>query len=79
PNGDRINDTWSIPELRFYNNVEIEVFDRSGVRLFHSTDPEMAWDGRSANGQVLQGAFFYIVQVKDINLVKKGVVTILKK
>ncbi|MBB6611582.1 HYR domain-containing protein [Pontibacter sp. Tf4] len=79
PNGDGINDTWSIPELRFYNNVEVEVFDRSGVRLFHSTNPEMTWDGRSANGQVLQGAFFYIVQVKDINLVKKGVVTILKK
>ncbi|WP_162425753.1 glycine-rich protein [Pontibacter pudoricolor] len=79
PNGDGINDSWSIPELRFYNQVEVEVFDRSGVRLFHTTDPEMAWDGRSANGQVLQGAFFYIVQVRDINLVKKGVVTILKK
>ncbi|NEM99753.1 gliding motility-associated C-terminal domain-containing protein, partial [Pontibacter burrus] len=79
PNGDGINDTWSIPELRFYNNVEVEVFDRAGVRLFHSTNPEMTWDGRSVNGQILQGAFFYIVQIKDINLVKKGVVTILKK
>ncbi|NDK55707.1 HYR domain-containing protein [Pontibacter fetidus] len=79
PNGDGINDTWTIPELRFYNNVEVEVFDRSGVRLFHTTNPEMAWDGRSTNGQILKGAFFYIVQVKDINLVKKGVVTILKK
>ena len=74
-----MNDTWRIPELSFYNNVEVEVFDRAGVRLFHTTNPEMAWDGRSANGQVLQGAFFYIVQVKDINLVKKGVVTSLKK
>ncbi len=79
PNGDGINDTWRIPELSFYNDVVVEVFDRSGVRLFHTTNPEMAWDGRSTNGQVLQGAFFYIVQVKDINLVKKGVVTILKK
>ncbi len=79
PNGDGINDTWRIPELSFYNNVEVEVFDRSGVRLFHTTDPEMTWDGRSANGQILQGAFFYIVQIKDISLVKKGVVTILKK
>ncbi|MEJ8757208.1 gliding motility-associated C-terminal domain-containing protein [Pontibacter sp. H259] len=79
PNGDGINDSWRIPELSFYNNVEVEVFDRSGVRLFHTTNPEMEWDGRSSNGQVLQGAFFYIVQVKDINLVKKGVVTILKK
>ncbi|MBB6611548.1 HYR domain-containing protein [Pontibacter sp. Tf4] len=79
PNGDGMNDTWTIPELRFYNSVEIEVFDRAGVRLFHTTDPEKGWDGRGLNGQILQGAFFYIVQVKDINLVKKGVVTILKK
>ncbi|MEJ8803469.1 glycine-rich protein [Pontibacter sp. H249] len=79
PNNDGINDTWFIPELRFYNSVEVEVFDRSGVRIFHTTDPEKGWDGRSLNGQVLKGAFFYIVQVKDINLVKKGVVTIISK
>ncbi|WP_299823594.1 Ig-like domain-containing protein [uncultured Pontibacter sp.] len=79
PDGDGINDNWTIPELRFYNNVEIEVFDRSGVRLFHTTNPEKGWDGRDANGQVRKGAFLYIVQVKDINMVKKGVVTILKK
>ncbi len=79
PDGDGINDTWIIPELRFYNQVEIEVFDRSGVRLFKTTNPEEGWNGKDTNGQVRQGAFFYIVQVKDINLVKKGVVTILKK
>ncbi|GAB3204314.1 gliding motility-associated-like protein [Pontibacter aydingkolensis] len=79
PNNDGINDNWFIPELRFYNSVEVEVFDRSGVRLFHTTDPEKGWDGRGLNGQVLKGAFFYIVQVKDINLVKKGVVTIISK
>ncbi|MBW3367018.1 gliding motility-associated C-terminal domain-containing protein, partial [Pontibacter populi] len=79
PNGDGMNDTWTIPELRFYNSVEIEVFDRAGVRLFHTTDPEKGWDGRGLNGQILKGAFFYVVQVKDINLVKKGVVTILSK
>lgn len=79
PDGDGINDTWFIPELRFYNNVVIEVFDRSGVRLFHTTNPEQGWDGRDANGQVRKGAFFYVVQVKDINMVKKGVVTIIKK
>ena len=79
PNNDGINDTWFIPELRFYNSVEVEVFDRSGVRVFHSTDPEKGWDGRNQNGQILKGGFFYIVQVKDINLVKKGVVTVLIK
>jgi len=79
PDGDGINDTWIIPELRFYNNVEIEVFDRSGVRVYRTTNPEAGWNGTGLNGKVLAGAFFYVVQVKDINMVKKGVVTILKK
>ncbi|MCC9166338.1 Ig-like domain-containing protein [Pontibacter harenae] len=79
PNGDGTNDTWTVPELRFYNNVEIEVFDRSGVRLFHTTDPEFGWNGVGRDGKVLKGAFFYFIQVKDINLVKKGVVTILNR
>ncbi|MBF9252865.1 SBBP repeat-containing protein [Pontibacter sp. 172403-2] len=79
PDGDGINDTWTIPELRFYNHVEIEVYDRSGVRLFHTTKPEEGWNGKDTNGLVRQGGFLYIVQVKDINMVKKGVVTVLKK
>jgi len=79
PNNDGINDDWTIPELKFYNQVEIEVFDRSGVRLFYTTDPEKGWDGKDQNGLVRKGSYLYVVQVKDINLVKKGVVSILKK
>lgn len=79
PNGDGINDNWTIPELRFYNEVYIQVFDRSGVRVFETRDPETGWNGRSTGGQVLKGPFLYIIEVKDINWVKRGVVTILSK
>ncbi|WP_170114091.1 Ig-like domain-containing protein [Pontibacter mucosus] len=79
PNGDGINDNWTIPELRFYNEVYIQVFDRSGVRVFETRDPETGWNGHSTGGQVLKGPFLYIIEVKDINWVKRGVVTILSK
>ena len=79
PNGDGNNDTWVIPELRFYNDVQVEIYDREGRLLFRSTDPEMGWDGKATNGLPLKGAVLYVVQIKDINLVKKGVVTILRK
>lgn len=78
PDGDGINDTWTVPELRFYDNVEITVLDRSGTRLFHSTNPETGWDGRIRNGDVQAGPYYYIIQIKDIDLVKKGVLTVLK-
>ncbi|GAB3811423.1 hypothetical protein GCM10028895_01550 [Pontibacter rugosus] len=77
PDGDGRNDTWAVPELRYYNQVEVEVFDRSGVRLFHTTNPEEGWDGRGTSGSVKPGPYFYIIQIKDIGLVQKGVVTIL--
>ncbi len=79
PNGDGVNDTWTVPELRFYNNVEVQVFDRSGVRLFHTTNPEQGWNGRNQHGAVQAGPYLYIIHVKDINYVKRGTVTILKK
>ncbi|NEM99185.1 Ig-like domain-containing protein [Pontibacter burrus] len=78
PDGDGINDTWVVPELRFYDKVEITVLDRSGVRLFHTTNPESGWDGRIRNGDVQAGPYYYIIQIKDIDLVKKGVLTVLK-
>ncbi|RDC58810.1 Ig-like domain-containing protein [Adhaeribacter pallidiroseus] len=79
PNGDGVNDEWTVPELKFYNKVNIEVFDRSGVRLFQTTNPENGWNGQNSNGKVLPGAYLYLIQVEDIKLTKKGVVTVLKK
>jgi gliding motility-associated-like protein len=79
PNGDGYNDKWVIPDLRFYNDVQVDIFDRNGSPLFRSTDPEMGWDGKAPNGLELQGPVLYVVQVKDINLVKNGVLTILRK
>ncbi|WP_276497263.1 Ig-like domain-containing protein [Pontibacter litorisediminis] len=78
PDGDNINDTWVVPELRFFNNIQVQVFDRAGVLLFQTTDPEKGWDGRGKDGRIVAGSYFYIIQVKDNNLVQKGVLTVLK-
>lgn len=77
PDGDLINDTWLVPELRYYNDVEVEVFDRSGRRLFRTQDAEEGWDGRNQEGRIVQGAYFYVIRINDIGLVQKGVVTVL--
>lgn len=74
PNGDGINDTWVPSELRFYNDVVVEIFDRSGVRLYITNDPEAGWDGRLNNGKILEGPFFYIIHIGDLNQIKKGVI-----
>lgn len=78
PDDDGINDTWVVTELRYFDAIDIQVFDRSGARLFHTTDPEKGWDGRNLKGDVKQGSYFYIISIKDIDLVQKGVLTVIK-
>lgn len=78
PNGDGKNDTWVIPDLKSYKNSSVEVFDRSGRRLFHSTDPYVGWDGKNQEGRVEAGSYFYIIKIPDLLMVKKGVLTVIK-
>ncbi|MFT4092732.1 MAG: gliding motility-associated C-terminal domain-containing protein [Niabella sp.] len=78
PNGDGINDTWIIADLQCYKNTAVEVFDSDGVSLFYSTDPAVGWDGKNKNGQVIAGAYYFIIKVPDLLLEKKGVVTVIK-
>lgn len=78
PNGDGINDTWVAGDLRFFNDVRVEIFDRSGVPLFQTIDPEQGWDGRAHGGAILDGPFFYIIHIIDQHVTRKGILISLK-
>jgi gliding motility-associated-like protein len=78
PDGDGINDTWVVKDLKQFKEVSIQVFDRSGVPLFTSTDPEHGWDGSASGGKILEGPFFYIIKIHDTLAVKKGVLVVIR-
>lgn len=78
PNGDGINDTWIIPDLKCFNRTSVEVLDRDGNRLFYSTDPNVGWDGKNKNGQIIAGSYYYIIKVPDLLMEKRGTVTVIK-
>ena len=44
PNGDGLNDLF-FPVLRGVKRYELQIFDRWGVLIFVSNDPELSWDG----------------------------------
>ncbi|WPP52967.1 Ig-like domain-containing protein [Catalinimonas niigatensis] len=77
PNGDGINELWIVPDLKFFNNVHIEVFDRSGRSVFQTTDPELGWDG-NVRGSILNECYYYIISIQDIQLTKRGVLSVIK-
>jgi len=78
PNGDRINDTWGVPDLRFYLFVEIQIFERSGLRVYYSTNPDERWDG-TFKGKVLPvGTYYYVIKEGETGSERKGIINLLR-
>jgi gliding motility-associated-like protein len=65
PNGDAINDTWSVPYLIDYPNNVVEVYDRYGQSVYRSEGYSKPWDGK-VNGKTLPvGVYYYIIDLKQ--------------
>ena len=52
PNGDGINDTWNIVDLRRQSEAVIHIFDRYGILLKQIYPSGSGWDG-TYNGQMV--------------------------
>ena len=62
PNGDGINDTWTIENLDKMESFTIQIVDRYGNKVFESQNKNnVVWDGKS-NGRALPtGTYWYHV------------------
>jgi gliding motility-associated-like protein len=79
PNGDRINDSWGVPAIRYYRGARIQVFDRSGQRLFYTEDPDVRWDGMFEGKEMPVGSYIWILESRETGEIRRGVLTLLKK
>lgn len=78
PNGDGVNDTWGVAEMRFFEGAVIQIFERSGQRLFLTQNPDTGWDG-TRNGKPLPvGTYYWIIQIKETGEIRKGVLNLLR-
>ncbi|MBQ0016354.1 MAG: gliding motility-associated C-terminal domain-containing protein, partial [Bacteroidales bacterium] len=64
-------------------HYEINIYNRSGLLMFHSTDPNECWDGTYRGKYCPQGSYTYIAKYKDRITpgnwqYKKGVVLLIK-
>jgi gliding motility-associated-like protein len=67
PNGDGINDFLVFPELGYFPNSSLRVFNRYGTVVYQSTDYQNNWDGTDSdtNKPLPDGTYFYVLQVSD--------------
>jgi gliding motility-associated-like protein len=77
PNGDGINDTWTVPYLRDYPDSKVEIFSRSGQLVF-TAKGSVVWNGK-LNGQSLPvGTYYYVITPKSGRNPFSGSITIIK-
>lgn len=78
PNGDGINDTWTIKNLLDYTNATISVFDRYGKRVFYSVGYNTPWDGTVGGKPLPIGTYYYLIELRNGFSPIKGSVTIVR-
>jgi gliding motility-associated-like protein len=79
PNGDRFNDTWGVPEVRFYEGARISVYERSGGRLFYTENPDIRWDGTYDGKEMPVGSYFWTIEIVETGEIRKGILNVIRK
>lgn len=81
PNEDGFNDTWNIEQLFVFENVTVDIFNRWGERVFHSSGytSDQFWDGTNEKGKKLpMDAYYYVIDLHNGEEPIVGSVTIIR-
>ena len=82
PNGDvEDNRTFSIKATSEISDFHMHIYNRSGRRIFMSTDPAFVWDATMGGTKVPQGAYVWVATFRDSDgepRMEKGTVTVIR-
>ncbi|MGL5889441.1 MAG: gliding motility-associated C-terminal domain-containing protein, partial [Bacteroidia bacterium] len=74
PNGDGFNDAWVIDGITGIDGIQVQIFNRWGVRVWSSDQYDNTtnvWRGTGLNGELLpDGTYFYLI--RNNRAIKKG-------
>jgi gliding motility-associated-like protein len=79
PDGDGINDTWGVPEIRFFKGARVQVFERSGERVFYTEDPDVRWDGTFKGKELPVGTYYWVLELRETGETRRGLLNVFKK
>ncbi len=65
PNGDEVNDFWTVPDLVPYERARVMIFDRWGQVVFRSIGYPQPWDGTREGTPVPAGTYYYTIELND--------------
>jgi gliding motility-associated-like protein len=79
PTGDGANDTWGVPDLRVFQGVRIQIFDRGGVMMFYTENPDIRWDGTHQGKEMPIGSYFWTIEVAETGEMRRGMLNLIRK
>ncbi len=87
PNGDGQNDFFIPLPYRYVKDIDIKIYDRWGILLFETSNPDILWDGKNKNSKKLcsDGTYFYVCVVNEIRIdgikprILKGFIQLIKE
>lgn len=85
PNGDNINDLFKTSQLKLTSPFNIQIYDRWGLKVFESEEPDWQWDGTVNNAPASDGLYFWILKYQSVcdfeehkEIVRKGFVHLIR-
>jgi large repetitive protein len=79
PNGDLINDEWTIGNIDLYPEAEIKIYNNWGVLLWQSARGyPRKWDGTSNGKNLPVDSYFFVIDLHNGTKPLGGSVTIIK-
>jgi len=80
PNGDGANDCFGVSLWGGIKTIDFSVYDRWGVKVFHSSNPGECWDGTYNGQKQPPGAYIYQIQANTVcgQVYRKGTVVLVR-
>jgi gliding motility-associated-like protein len=77
PNNDGMNDYWYIPDIDQYGTISVQIYNRFGKLLYHSSAYKNDWEGTYNGSPLPEGSYYYIIKSSSKGIIK-GVVNLLR-
>ena len=79
PNNDGENDIYISQRTSYVEKVDMKIFNRWGILVFETEDPDINWDGKitGKNQLVSPGVYYYICELSEYRLsgIEKTILT----
>jgi gliding motility-associated-like protein len=66
-NGDGVNDLYKAIRVKHIKDIDLNIYNRWGLLVYHTTDPYFNWDGKVLQTKMLcsEGTYFYTCEVNE--------------